>query len=430
MVSNIPMKTMRQTCGNKQTPYIFRGAFTNRSFVYKNGEHIVFHFNVSHIKTFSPGLILFEFGVSKGAIERRDLLGPLSFNFYGWMLTVQGWGEVALINSEGRAVHSSRILPLDTIEFHYHIEFNSNGSIVLKTYDTNEYDYTFLDETRLIRGKPKLGFAKVSRPVHAYVTVKMSGNSDAFNKSTLYPTLYIADDNKTISNIQQSSLLGKQIQKKHVHVVQDIMLQNCKRKCVYVVNFRVDAPTVSNVFNMVLTNSEFLPSAHYNITLFSYVRCLERYAIEAFCLLMYEGNVEYFSIRMDPNRWHTITITVNRQRKSASFIVGTHEIELENGYIFEKDTPILRSVMLTMEDSVYIHLADSDEFEIIRWFNVKVFQYEEYIGSLIPFPFSRDHVIILVIVYSLYNRKAKKNSETSTVQVRNQMPKSTRRRRN
>nr|XP_022298610.1 uncharacterized protein LOC111107624 [Crassostrea virginica] len=40
MVSNIPIENMRQTCGNTQTPYIFGGAFTNRSFIFGMGSKL------------------------------------------------------------------------------------------------------------------------------------------------------------------------------------------------------------------------------------------------------------------------------------------------------------------------------------------------------------------------------------------------------
>ena len=35
--------------------------------------------------------------------------------------------------------------------------------------------------------------------------------------------------------------------------------------------------------------------------------------------------------------------------------------------MFEKDAPILRSMMKSTEDSVRIYLADSDEFDILTW---------------------------------------------------------------
>ena len=76
---------MRQTCRNTQTPYIFGGAFTNRFFISGNEDQIVFDVDVSKIRHYYPGLILFEYGVSKSAIESQMLLGPLSYTFFGWV---------------------------------------------------------------------------------------------------------------------------------------------------------------------------------------------------------------------------------------------------------------------------------------------------------------------------------------------------------
>ena len=48
-------------------------------------------------------------------------------------------------------------------------------------------------------------------------------------------------------------------------------------------------------------------------------------------------------------------------------MVGMYEIKVENGYIFEQDTPVLRTEMLTLENSVRIYLAESDDFDILKW---------------------------------------------------------------
>ena len=112
---------MKQTCGNTQAPYIYRGAFTNTSFTYGKGERIVFLIDVSKIQKYSPGLILYEFGVSKGAIERQDLLGPRSSDFFGWMLTILNEErEVALINTEGHVVHNGKISVFDKTSYTQH----------------------------------------------------------------------------------------------------------------------------------------------------------------------------------------------------------------------------------------------------------------------------------------------------------------------
>lgn len=408
MVSNIPIENMRQTCGNTQTPYIFGGAFTNRSFVFGNEEQIVFHVDVSKIRHYSPGLILFEFGVSKGAIERQVLLGPLSYTFFGWMLTVLDGRKVALINSEGRIVHSSTISVFDQVSFAFYVEFTSNRTIVLKAKEKNRKVTEIVDKTRSIRGKPKWGFAKICRPGDAYVTIKLPRNEMAFNRSTLFPTLYIADDNRIISNFRHSSFSWKKNQNKD-HAFQDIMLLNCKTKCVYVLNFRVERPTVHDVFSLILTNSQFLPSAHYNVTLFTYTKCSVKGFVtyESFCLLVKRGYLGYFRIPFPPNEWHSLTIMVDRQHKSASFMVGMYKIKVENGYLFEQDTPVLRTVMLTLENSVKIYLAESDDFDILKWFIFKVFPYVEYVLSLIPIrpPHLYLLIFLFVIAYYWFNRE-------------------------
>ena len=187
------------------------------------------------------------------------------------------------------------------------------------------------------------------------------------------------------------------------------MLLNCKTNCVYVLNFRVEQPTVQDVFSLILTNSQFLPSAHYNVTLFTYTKCSVKNFVtyESFCLLVNRGYLGNFLIPLPPNEWHSLTIMVDRQHQSASFLVGMYEIKVENGYLFEQDTPVLRTVMLTLENSVKIYLAESDDFDILKWFIFKVFPYREYVLSLIPiWPQHLSLLIFLfVIAYYWFNRK-------------------------
>ena len=380
------MQNMKQTCGNTQAPYIYQGAFTNISFTYGKGEYIVFLIDVSKIQKYSPGLILYEFGVSKGAIEREDLLGPRSSDFFGWMLTILNKErDVALINTEGHVVQNRKISVFDKTSYTYYIEFKYNRTIVLKTKDKNEKKFEVLDETSSIIGKPKRGFAKICPSVNADVTVKLLRNNMAFNRSTLYPNLYLSGDNKTMSNHPTSHFHKMEVRD---HVYQDIMLLNCNTKCVYLLKFRVKAPKATDVFSLVLTNSQFLPSAHYNLTLFTYSRCLHTkfyVSYESFCFVAYKDISRYSFVPMVPDQWHSITIMVNRKRKSASFMIENDEIQVENGYFFENDTPVLRLVMLDLEDNVEFYLADSDDYDILTMFNFNLFQFIDYFLSFIPF---------------------------------------------
>ena len=53
------------------------------------------------------------------------------------MLTVFDGRKVALINSEGRIVHSSAISVFDQVSFAFYIEFTSYRTIVLKDKEKN-----------------------------------------------------------------------------------------------------------------------------------------------------------------------------------------------------------------------------------------------------------------------------------------------------
>lgn len=77
IVSNIPIENTRQTCGNLISPYICRGVFTNSTFTYRYGDSYSIQIDVSAIKQFSHDLILFEFGIFNGAVERQILEGPI-----------------------------------------------------------------------------------------------------------------------------------------------------------------------------------------------------------------------------------------------------------------------------------------------------------------------------------------------------------------
>lgn len=393
IVSNIPIENTRQTCGNLISPYIYRGVFTNSTFWYRQGDSFSIQLDVSAIKRYSPGLILFEFGISNGAIERQNLEGPLSSAFYGWSLKVlNAKREAALINSEGKIVQSKTISAFDQESYTFYIKLNSNRTIVLKTENKNG---TSLDETGAIKGNTKRGFVKICSANEAYVTVKSISDNVTFDKSTLYPNLYIATNRKTISNKKLPLSSKKKVDN---NFFQDIMLLNCETKCVYVLNLRVDSPTTAEVFSVVLTNSQFLPSAHYNVTLFTYTLCTAyRFTTyESYCLMVHRNNAEFSVVLMEPNDWHSITIMVDRKKKSASFLFGRHEMRVENGYILESDTPILRWVMLSTEDSVKVHLADRDEFDILTWFFYNIFPPVKHVMSLIPIRQQYSSILLLV----------------------------------
>lgn len=196
--SNIPIENTRQTCGNLINQYIFRGVFTNSTFWYRRGDSYSIQIDVSGVKRFYPGLVLFEFGISNGAIERQNLEGPLSSAFYGWSLRVlNAKREIALVNSEGKLVQSKSILILEQESHTFTIKLHSNRTIALKSKIQNQIK---LDESGAVKGNTKRGFVKICSGSEAHVTVKLISDNVAFNKSTLYPNLYIATNRKTISN--------------------------------------------------------------------------------------------------------------------------------------------------------------------------------------------------------------------------------------
>nr|XP_022302813.1 uncharacterized protein LOC111110556 [Crassostrea virginica]XP_022302814.1 uncharacterized protein LOC111110556 [Crassostrea virginica] len=315
MFSNIPMENIRQTCGSTQTPFIFRGAFTNMSFENRSGEGISFDVEVSGIQNQSSGLILFQFGVSKGSIEKQYTPSNVSHDSFGWMLTVMNPTKVALKSTEGR-IANYYISVLDKHSFYYAVEIEHNGTIVLKTKDKDEMPYTILDETKYIISKRQIGYAKVCHSSTANVKIKLTKNNVSFNRSTLYPNVYIADNNRTISNYPQPSFKKQILTRKHA--TQDIMLLHCNLECVYVLNFRVDAPKAQNVFSLVLTNSKSLTATDYfRDTLLTYGQCSNFRTDKSFCFMVRRNNQKTSSFQMPPDELHSIIIMLNRKQKSA-----------------------------------------------------------------------------------------------------------------
>lgn len=393
------MENTRQTCGDGNNLYIFRGAFTNASLLYKHEHSFTIRVDISGIKTYTSGLILFEFGISNGSIERRNLHGPRDSAFYGWVLKILNSKkrEVALINTNREVIQTDSISPLDQTSYTFHIKLNSNKTIALKSNNKNG---SLLDETRSLQGNNKRGFAKICSASEAHVTAKLISTTVTFNKSTLYPNLYIATDWKSISNKHLSSFSRKKIENT---AFQDIMLSACDTKCVFVLNFRVTSPTTAEIFSLVLTNSQFLPSAHYNITLFTYTSCtvsnFMTYA--SHCIMIKRDDAKSSFFILESNKWHTVTILLNRKEKSASFFVGKHKIEVENGYLFERDTPILRWVMLTPEDSVEIRMAHRDEFDILTWITYHISTFTNHVWSIIPI--DPQYLFFLLLIICIIN---------------------------
>lgn len=330
IVSNIPMENTWQTRGNRNNGYIFRGAFTNSSLLYKHEDSFTIRVDISGIKTYASGVILFEFGISTGSIERRNLLGPRDSAFYGWALKIlNSEKEVALFNTNGDIIQSDTVSALDKTSYTFHIQLNSNNIIALKLNNKNG---NLLDVTGSLQGNYKLGFANICSPSETRVTARLMSTTVEFNNSTLYPNLYIATDRKSISNKHLPSFSRRKIED---IAFQDIMLSACDTTCVYVIDFRVTSPTTAKIFSLVLTNSQFLPSAYFNITLFTYTSCkvsnFMTYASHCIEIKRDEAKSSFFVL--ESKIWHTVTILLNRKQKSASFFVGNHKVEVENGLI-------------------------------------------------------------------------------------------------
>lgn len=388
------MENTWQTCGNRNNRYIFRGVFTNSSLLYKHEDSLIIRVDI--IKTYASGVILFEFGISTGSIERRNLLGPRDSAFYGWALKIlNSEKEVALINTNGEIIQSDTVSALDKTSYTFHIQLNSNKIIALKSNDKNGI---LLDETISLQGNYKLGFAKICSASEARVTAKLMSTTMEFNNSTLYPNLYIATDRKSISNKHLPSFSRRKIED---IAFQDVMLSACDTTCVYVMNFRVTSPTTAEIFSLVLTNSQFLPSAYYNITLFTYTSCkvsnFMTYA--SHCIRITQDDAKSSFFVLESNKWHTVTILLNRKQKSASFFVGNHKIEVENGYLFERDTPIIRWVMLTAEDSVEIRMGHRDEFDILTWIMYHVSTFTNNMWSIIATAYP--YLIFLLLIFCI-----------------------------
>ncbi|XP_061190730.1 uncharacterized protein LOC133198735 [Saccostrea echinata] len=393
MVSNNPFENIRQICCTEQSSYVYKGAFTNRTFLYKKGESVIVQIQVRDIKRYLPGLILFEFGISKGSINRKNLLGFPTQNLYGWFLKIININrEFALINTEGQIVYSNIFSVLDKGTFTFSIQLNPNKTITLKSLYESLKTKKVLDETRSVKGIPKRGFMKVCDSHDAHVTIKIMNNSVAFNKSTLYPDVYISPNNKTISNTKLSSFSGSEIEGS---LYQDIMLLNCRSECIYVFNFRVNSPKNMLIFSLVLTNSKFLPTAYYNVTLLSYGQCSVSKVVtsQSYCISAYKkthsGLYSISTVEILPDEWHSLIITVQRKYQTTTFRVGAMDIELQNGFIFEKETPILRWAMQSTEDVVDIRLGNSDEFDIYTWLFYKM---------LPMFLFIQRHVILVISI--------------------------------
>ena len=393
------MENMRQTCGSTLTPFMFRGAFTNTTFGNENGKGLYFDIDISGIQNHFRGFSLFEFGVRKGSIEKQNSPSILSHNFFGWILTVINPTEAALISTAGRIVNSN-ISIYDKTSFYYAVEIDSNSTMVLKTKDKDKVPYIILDETKLIKSKRQIGYAKVCSVSKANVKIKLTKNNVSFNRSTLYPNMYISDNNRTISNYPQPSFKKQILTRKHA--IQDIMLLNCNLKCVYVLYFRVYAPTAKEVFSSVLTNSKNLTVTDlFHDTLFTYSRCLNFRTNQSFCVVINRNSQRHSFIEMSPDQLHSVIIIVNRKQKSASFVIGHHEIEIANRLIFENGTPILRFVFLSTEDTVSVYLGDRNDFLIDIWIICKAVTFVRVIFIFIDNVITTSMILTCLCLYLL-----------------------------
>lgn len=103
--------------------------------------------------------------------------------------------------------------------------------LCLKLNLKNVKSFEILEKTKLFADNSKMGFAKLCRSSDAYVKVKLSRKNMTFQRSTLYPNLYISDDNKTISNNPQSTFSRKEIQQKRSSFSRYIAVELQEKMC-------------------------------------------------------------------------------------------------------------------------------------------------------------------------------------------------------
>lgn len=221
---SFPIKTVgNQTCGNKESLFVYQGVFLNQTVSFFGRYGILrFYIRLSDISVSSTGKTVFKIGFSPNSIYKRT-----NEDGFEWGIRRSNDGEwIELLNPNNSLSARVSVATNAKLVLNYEIHLD-NGTKTIQI--VNRENKKALDTFYITEKYSSCNniFFQLYEKSLAKISVKSLSKGVSFNPDSTYSNIYISKDNKTARNyesVEESSITRP--------LIQDIEVHNCTRLCV------------------------------------------------------------------------------------------------------------------------------------------------------------------------------------------------------
>lgn len=245
---SFPVKTVgNQTCGDKESLFVYRGVFLNQTVsLIGRYDMLKFYIRLSDISVSSIGKTFLKIGFSPSSIHSST-----NEDGFEWEIRRSNDGEWIELRNPNNSV-SARV----SVATNAHLVLNygihlDNGTKTIKI--VNRQSKKVLDTFYITDKYSRCNtmFFQLYEKSLAKISVKSLSKGVSFNPDSTYSSIYISRDNKTARNyvsVGESSITKP--------LIQDIEVHNCTRLCVipFTMWYPVLVSDIDDVFQLYISS--------------------------------------------------------------------------------------------------------------------------------------------------------------------------------
>lgn len=245
---SFPVKTVgNQTCGDKESLFVYRGVFLNQTVsLIGRYDMLKFYIRLSDISVSSIGKTFLKIGFSPSSIHSST-----NEDGFEWGIRRSNDGEwIELLNPNNSVSSRVSVATNAQLVLNYGIHLD-NGTKTIKI--VNRQSKKVLDTFYITDKYSRCNtmFFQLYEKSLAKISVKSLSKGVSFNPDSTYSSIYISRDNKTARNyvsVGESSITKP--------LIQDIEVHNCTRLCVipFTMWYPVLVSDIDDVFQLYISS--------------------------------------------------------------------------------------------------------------------------------------------------------------------------------
>lgn len=394
IAGSFPVETVNQTCGGKESLFVYEGVSLNQTVNFFGGCVILkFIIRLSDISVSSTGKTVFKIGFSPNIIYKGT-----NEDGFEWGIRRSNDGEVLELFNPNNSV-SARIsvatndqLALD-LGIHY-----ENGTKTIKIVQNNKVLDTFYITEKYSTCNNM--FFHLYEKSLAKISVKSLSKGVNFNPDSTYSSIYISKDNKTALNYVP---VGESIITRPL--IQDIEVYNCTRLCVIPLTmwYAVLASDIDDVFQLYIASFDhsieelMLSTTDCNM----YISSVVEYAFSSHCKCLSPSPHLHEDSSILPNHLfqqrQQFALIIDKEKETTTLQINFHIYTFPTPVPLDQRDFILRfEVYNTME--LYLRLDPIKDISY-KYIVLKPFIIQSLVGICKFFIYIS---LVLFIIYCSY----------------------------